>query len=114
MMVVHRLYTAMFHVISVTETDMHTQTRWVRTATKVLSKHGEDMRLIGVNLDWQVYWDRLYLKYTDSMGVSLDGNQASESFTAFHRHCREVCSLCCAFLEYLQLSKWQIRAAYPA
>lgn len=85
-----RLFKALNHVILVTDSDPETQSRWVSSATEVLSACGEEMRLAGHSLDWRVFWNLFHRKYEEVRTACNDGDAAFKCYVEVHTLCKKV------------------------
>lgn len=88
--VVHRLHNSAFAVALAAECDLDTQNRWLTACTQVLKAYAAEMRLLGIHLDWHVYWNLLQRRQKHLRAACADGNLALTSFVEVHAHCRKV------------------------
>ena len=84
------MFQALMRVVAATELDPETQSRWVGSATEVLSAYSEEMRLAGIVLDWRHYWNLFKAKYSTLCESCNDGDISFKCFVEVHSLCKKV------------------------
>ena len=87
---VHRLYKATFSIAVATECDLDSHVKWSAVGTQILRFYSQEMRLKGIELDWDVYWDFLQRRLSHLKQVCADGTVSMMSLVEGHNHCRKV------------------------